>query len=346
MSRAGDTAPPSRSGSIVSEMGFPSRRFASGTVPALDGTRRVSSGGVAPELQKVGRSSAASAHSISNMRRSSLRRRGSSANSLLGDALAWAVELLGEELVCASDRRGSKDIFSGCGTPMHGRSASATGATPGTVTPSTPSGNRHWEGLRSSLGRASGTVTPSTPSGNPGGAAMPQWLEYSKITDTLPDKLKLILLYFSGRFCPLSSEFDEVMKDAYNSLKGLPEGADFELVWVSCDVTEQAYLAHIQSLGGFLGVAWNPFRLDEIAVTYGVDGIPTVMILDALSGRVISADGREHITKQMKSGTVGSSRQSLVPSSAANLIMQRWQQLYSTKIAEWAEEQKQKQEAE
>ena len=46
----------------------------------------------------------------------------------------------------------------------------------------------------------------------------------------LPNTLKLVLLYFSGRWCPICAEFDNVLRDVCASLKSLPERADMEFV--------------------------------------------------------------------------------------------------------------------
>lgn len=125
-------------------------------------------------------------------------------------------------------------------------------------------------------------------------------IEHVRTCDALPTSLKLLLLYFSGRWCPVCQEFDPQLIVAYHGLKALPEGSDFELVWISCDASDRAYQEHFQSLaagvmGTILAVAWSIPLLDSISLHYKVEGMPTLLVVDALQGKVINNTGRDDI---------------------------------------------------
>jgi len=120
-------------------------------------------------------------------------------------------------------------------------------------------------------------------------------LDTVAVAEALPNSLSLVLLYFSGRWCPLCSKFDDALRDVYCGLKELDESGDIELVFVSCDVSEAAYRSHLQSLGSMLAVQWAPARLDEITRHFNVEGAPALLILDAVDGVVVTSTGREDI---------------------------------------------------
>eukprot|EP00747_Dinoflagellata_sp_TGD_P057965 gnl/TRDRNA2_/TRDRNA2_150896_c0_seq2.p1 gnl/TRDRNA2_/TRDRNA2_150896_c0~~gnl/TRDRNA2_/TRDRNA2_150896_c0_seq2.p1 ORF type:complete len:208 (+),score=43.92 gnl/TRDRNA2_/TRDRNA2_150896_c0_seq2:52-675(+) len=145
-------------------------------------------------------------------------------------------------------------------------------------------------------------------------------LDTAHIDEALPASLKFVLLYFSGRWCPLCQEFDTIVRDVYASLKALPEGHDLELVWVSCDVSEAAYKEHLGALG-----------------------IPALLVLDAAKGRLLTADGREDIYARAQRQATASprGRSSLVFDGAklgragVAALHEEWCDRLKGKRAEW-----------
>eukprot|EP00747_Dinoflagellata_sp_TGD_P057966 gnl/TRDRNA2_/TRDRNA2_150896_c0_seq3.p1 gnl/TRDRNA2_/TRDRNA2_150896_c0~~gnl/TRDRNA2_/TRDRNA2_150896_c0_seq3.p1 ORF type:complete len:231 (+),score=46.32 gnl/TRDRNA2_/TRDRNA2_150896_c0_seq3:52-744(+) len=168
-------------------------------------------------------------------------------------------------------------------------------------------------------------------------------LDTAHIDEALPASLKFVLLYFSGRWCPLCQEFDTIVRDVYASLKALPEGHDLELVWVSCDVSEAAYKEHLGALGNVFAVEWSPFRLDEIVRHFDVTGIPALLVLDAAKGRLLTADGREDIYARAQRQATASprGRSSLVFDGAklgragVAALHEEWCDRLKGKRAEW-----------
>lgn len=115
------------------------------------------------------------------------------------------------------------------------------------------------------------------------------------IDSALPPTVSIVLLYFSGRWCPLCKTFDETMKDVYSALKATSNDYLVELVFVSCDVSQVAYKAHLQVFGSIFAVEWAPERLEKIAQDFNVDGVPSLVVLDASDGYVLNGSGREDV---------------------------------------------------
>eukprot|EP00930_Biecheleria_cincta_P016950 TRINITY_DN13610_c0_g1_i3.p1 TRINITY_DN13610_c0_g1~~TRINITY_DN13610_c0_g1_i3.p1 ORF type:complete len:222 (-),score=41.30 TRINITY_DN13610_c0_g1_i3:243-908(-) len=116
---------------------------------------------------------------------------------------------------------------------------------------------------------------------------------YVQTSIVLPPTLKLLLVYFSGRWCPTCQQFDVMMKKVYEGLKALPESSYLELVWVSCDLSEEAHRAHLKRLGVMLGAPWSPKRLQMFTERWGVNAIPGLLVLDAITGHPITSNGSE-----------------------------------------------------
>lgn len=125
----------------------------------------------------------------------------------------------------------------------------------------------------------------------------PEAMETVQLCDALSDKLRVVLLYFSGGWCPLCVEFDKQLREAYSGLKTLPESGDVELIWVSCDLSEALYKEHLRQLGEVLAVPWGRTHLEQVAERFEVCGIPTLLILNAATGEVVNDSGREDIVE-------------------------------------------------
>merc|ERR1712129_379745 len=75
----------------------------------------------------------------------------------------------------------------------------------------------------------------------------------------------------------------------------MPDSSKVEVVWVSLDVTEEAYLQHLSELGGMYAVPWKLNRLERLADLFGVQGLPALVVVDAKSGAVLTGWGREDV---------------------------------------------------
>lgn len=119
----------------------------------------------------------------------------------------------------------------------------------------------------------------------------------------VPHSCRIVLLYFTGRWCPLCEEFDHAVQAIYSGIQVLPEGRRLQLVLVPLDTCASAHAAHLERFGGRiagaepLGVRWAPGLSDELAQARGVVGLPTLLVLDAETGETLSGRGREAVAE-------------------------------------------------
>mmetsp|Transcript_42188 Transcript_42188/g.83047 ORF Transcript_42188/g.83047 Transcript_42188/m.83047 type:complete len:446 (+) Transcript_42188:69-1406(+) len=117
-------------------------------------------------------------------------------------------------------------------------------------------------------------------------------------TSTVASSSTVLALYFSASWCPPCRKFTPVLSAAYSGLKA--SGKEFEVVFVSSDRDEESF-------NGYFGkMPWLalPFEKRDLKATlskkYKVKGIPTLVLLDASTGAIISTDGIETITSDPK----------------------------------------------
>lgn len=112
--------------------------------------------------------------------------------------------------------------------------------------------------------------------------------EFTEMALGAPSK-RYVLVYFGGRWCPSSKQFGEKLKNAYLEFK-LIQDPPLELVWVSMDVSEAAFIAHLKELG-FFAIPWLQPKLEALVNEYDVQAIPQLLVLDKADGEVLSRDG-------------------------------------------------------
>lgn len=103
---------------------------------------------------------------------------------------------------------------------------------------------------------------------------------------------KLIGVYFSAEWCPPCRAFTPSLVEFRNK-----NSADFEVVFVSSDRSAEAQLKYMQSYKmDFLAVPFDSASRSELAETFSVRGIPTLVILDS-NGNVITTNGRAELMR-------------------------------------------------
>eukprot|EP00439_Symbiodinium_sp_Y106_P011340 s5596_g1.t1 len=153
-----------------------------------------------------------------------------------------------------------------------------------------------------------------------------------RTSHAIPSGLKLIVLYFSGRWCPACTEFDPVIRDVYAGLKSLEESSDIEIVWVSCDLSEDTYKIHMKRIGALLGAVWSPKRLQELADRWKVKAIPTALVLDARDGRIVTATARRDM-EEAKQRVMRSGSKDTRETEIYGSLMFRWLELLDAQRA-------------
>ena len=117
-----------------------------------------------------------------------------------------------------------------------------------------------------------------------------------KPTDELMKDKDLVLLYFSASWCPPCKAFSPILINFYNACA--KEGK-LEIVYVSSDRTVPEFEAYYEKM------PWLSIPTEEgsaaiknnLTQQLGLQGIPTLVVVDAKTGEFISAKGREDVTQ-------------------------------------------------
>ena len=103
---------------------------------------------------------------------------------------------------------------------------------------------------------------------------------------------KTVLLYFSASWCPPCRGFTPVLSEFYTKHKS---AKNFEVIFITWDEEEEdftEYFGHMPWLSMNFKAQEQRQRLTD---TYQVESIPTVLVLDADSGKLIGSKARGKI---------------------------------------------------
>jgi thiol-disulfide isomerase/thioredoxin len=106
---------------------------------------------------------------------------------------------------------------------------------------------------------------------------------------------KKIGIYFSASWCPPCRKFTPMLVEAYGELQA--EGKPFEVVLVSHDRDKKSTRAYMKSHKmPWLAVPFKDKHREALKKKYGVQGIPTLVIIDA-EGKTLSNNARGEVMK-------------------------------------------------
>jgi len=105
---------------------------------------------------------------------------------------------------------------------------------------------------------------------------------------------KIVGLYFSASWCPPCRKFSPEL-----SKLRAAHSADFAVVFVSCDRSEAEMKSFIE-MKGFLHIPFHSAARRAIQEKLGVSMLPTLVIVDATSGKVLTDWGRAAVTRNPK----------------------------------------------
>ncbi len=117
-----------------------------------------------------------------------------------------------------------------------------------------------------------------------------------KATSELFKNKDLVLLYFSASWCPPCKAFSPVLVNFYNSCA--KEGK-LEIVYVSSDRTVPDFEGYYKNMP-WLSIPTEDGSAaikNNLSQQLGIQGIPTLVVLDANTGEFISSTGREEVTR-------------------------------------------------
>lgn len=101
-----------------------------------------------------------------------------------------------------------------------------------------------------------------------------------------------VALYFSASWCPPCKAFSPILIDFYQKVS-----KDVEIVYVSSDKSVSEFEAYYKNM------PWLAIPTDRgaaqlkngLAQTFGIQGIPTLIVLEAATGRFVTADARTDV---------------------------------------------------
>jgi len=129
-------------------------------------------------------------------------------------------------------------------------------------------------------------------------------------TTLIHNESRLVALYFSAHWCPPCRKFTPVLIEFYNILKERLQqpqssGGGLEIVFISSDRDILSFQNYFQSMP-WLAVPLDMDRRREIGSRFGIQGIPALIVLDAISGEVVVTmeDSRREVMTACRGGDV------------------------------------------
>jgi nucleoredoxin len=105
---------------------------------------------------------------------------------------------------------------------------------------------------------------------------------------------KFVAFYFSASWCPPCQGFTPQLGETYKSI--VASGQEFEIIFVSSDRSEDEFKQYYQKMPFAALPFENRAKKDELSEHFGVEGIPTLVILRP-DGSVITKEGRACVLK-------------------------------------------------
>jgi len=106
-------------------------------------------------------------------------------------------------------------------------------------------------------------------------------------------KGKVFGIYFSAHWCPPCRGFTPELVKTYNKLQ--KAGKQFELVFASSDKDQNAFDQYFHEMPWLAVPFADRTRKTNLSTQYGVQGIPTLVIIDGNTGAIITKNGRAAI---------------------------------------------------
>ena len=107
-----------------------------------------------------------------------------------------------------------------------------------------------------------------------------------KTTDISTNSGSVIGLYFSAHWCPPCRAFTPKLATVYSELKTTQK--DFEVIFVSSDSSEDEFKSYLNDMPWLAIPFDNEFKRDECNEKYEISGLPTLVLLDGETGKIIT----------------------------------------------------------
>ena len=114
----------------------------------------------------------------------------------------------------------------------------------------------------------------------------------------------LVGLYFSAKWCPPCRQFSPILKDFY---KACAKEGRLEIIYISSDQSLSEFQEYYGTMP-WLSLPEGSSPTSQIKTTLSqklqIRGIPTLVVLDAKTGKFVTNSGREDVMKAQKSPLV------------------------------------------
>ncbi|XP_064392520.1 nucleoredoxin-like [Halichondria panicea] len=113
---------------------------------------------------------------------------------------------------------------------------------------------------------------------------------------TLEGEGKVVALYFSAHWCPPCRSFTPQLATWYKGFKKGPNGDKFEIVFVSSDRDDASFKEYFNEMPWLALPFVEREKKAQLSTQFKVSGIPTLVMLNAANGKLITSDGRAIVT--------------------------------------------------
>lgn len=114
-------------------------------------------------------------------------------------------------------------------------------------------------------------------------------------SQALQDK-EIVALYFSAHWCPPCRAFTPVLADVYKQIH--QQDPTFEIIFVSSDHDESSFKNYFATHPWTAIPYSNRDIKDKLSRQFSISGIPSLIVLDAKTGQVIDANGRNTVMQR------------------------------------------------
>jgi nucleoredoxin len=118
----------------------------------------------------------------------------------------------------------------------------------------------------------------------------------AKSTKTLMKGKDLVALYFSASWCPPCKTFSPVLAEFY---KNCNQDSKFEVVYISSDKSVPEFDTYYGTMP-WLAIPAEQGTAEvknKLATTLGIQGIPSLIVVDVQTGEFVTAGAREDVTR-------------------------------------------------
>ena len=116
---------------------------------------------------------------------------------------------------------------------------------------------------------------------------------------------RLVAMYFSAHWCGPCRSFTPMLAEVYSQLKEKFPSQGLEIIFVSSDRDVSSFNNYFASMP-WIAVPFEAGAIvqQQIKMKYGIKGIPSLVVLDAMSGQVVvnMADARGEVINACRSG--------------------------------------------